>query len=157
MKLNHFNVKIFSILICCLFLNSLIIAQSTEKIPIKISHEQDDEYGKILVYNIKEQIKKSQQYSLSYSESGWKVMIITDDPLWRIFHEYDTKGIICSYSVVITLRPTDDGAYWLVDHFANTIPTTLIESAAQQIVAKIDKSISFTLEQVYKELEKRSK
>lgn len=157
MELNHLNFKLFYAMICCIFLNSLIIAQSNEKIPIKVSHEQDDEYGKRLVYNIREGIKKSQQYRLSYSEAGWKVIIITDDPLWRVFHDYETKGLICSYSVVITFRPSDNSAYWFVDHFASTFPTKLVESASQQIVVKIDKSISSTLEKIYEELERRMK
>jgi hypothetical protein len=113
-----------------------------QKIPVEVASTAKDHIGKILVFKIKEEIRKSNAFKVTQNnqEHRLKLIIVTMDPFKNITVP-GYAGQSTNYSLVIVAS----GVYFndiFLTTFVGNCPILHTKQAAENIVAELDDQIS---------------
>lgn len=128
------NIKL--ILLALLILNTRHLFPQNVKFPIEIRDNAEDRVGKSLVYLVKEGIKKSSDFRVTYDDSEIPRIILFFNSMDR--YKDENEGLATIYSVFWVISLNDGGFlyYHFLDHTMGYVGSYHIEEASRTLIAK---------------------
>lgn len=121
------------ILLCGIALLFIVFPVSAQDfvVPIKIDHKGDDRVGRSFAYEIREQFRESEVFTVSSEYPRMTLNLLT-----LASNEYPTST---KYSVTWTFEESEDTVLpRLMDHQLGTVRQNRLESSARDLVATSD-------------------
>jgi hypothetical protein len=118
-----------------------VVGQESGPTDVSVESYADDMVGRSLVYEIKEEFRKSSGFNLSNSKEGTIKVVISTMPRHR-----DDPNISTLYSVTWTLSVEGVGLPYYLDGTLGYCGRDVVESSARSIVASTDDLVSYLAE-----------